>query len=223
MALPRPVLIAVLGLALCAAAFMATRGAKDPSGAITASPTPAPASTPAPAKHHPAKHQPAKVHKAAPSQSDTEAQAERALRSASQAAVPANQRDSARRAPAQQQEPAKPAHKPATATKPGSQQTAVEVTRALGKGEAVVFFFTHHGAADDQRTRQAVEMLRGRKDVMVVQAGLKELADYRPVLAGAGVSQVPSIVIVHADKPARLLEGYVDPGTLRQNVADALR
>src|SRR4051812_28652203 len=143
MALPRPVLLAVLGLALCAAAFLATRGAKDPGGAITAAPTPSPAATPAPAKHEPAKQAP-KAHKAAPSQSDTEAQAERALNRASQAAVPARERDSARKAPAQQQ-PAKPA-KP---TKPTAQQTAVEVTKALGKGDAVVFFFTHHGAADD--------------------------------------------------------------------------
>jgi hypothetical protein len=218
MALPRPVLLAVLGLALCAAAFLATRGAKDPGGAITAAPTPAPAATPAPAKQQPAKHA-SRAHKAAPSQSDTEAQAERALESASQAATPSNRHESARKAPADQA-PAKPAPKPA---KPTPQQTAVEVTRALGKGDAVVFFFTHHGAADDQRTRQAVQTLHGDKHVMVVQAGLKELADYRPVLAGAGVSQVPSIVIVHADKPARLLEGYVDPGTLRQNVADALR
>src|SRR3954471_10423241 len=131
MALPRPVLLAVLGLALCAAAFLATRGAKDPGGAITAAPTPAPEATPAPAKHEPAKHaaKPAKAHKAAPTQTDTEAQAERALNRASQAAVPARERDSARKAPAQQQ-PAKPA-KPA---KPTAQQTAVEVTKALGKG-----------------------------------------------------------------------------------------
>jgi hypothetical protein len=68
-----------------------------------------------------------------------------------------------------------------------------------------------------------VATLQGSKDVMIVQAGLKDLADYRPVLAGAGVSQVPSIVIVRAEQPARLIEGYVDRGTLRQAVADALR
>src|SRR5919205_188999 len=52
MAVPRPVLLALLGVALCAAAFLATRGARDPGGAITSVPTPAPA-TPAvkPAKH----------------------------------------------------------------------------------------------------------------------------------------------------------------------------
>jgi hypothetical protein len=31
------------------------------------------------------------------------------------------------------------------------------------------------------------------------------------------------VVVAHAGKPARLLEGYVDSGTLRQTIADALR
>jgi hypothetical protein len=216
MAVPRPVLLAVLGLALCAAAFLATRGAKDPEGAITVAPTPAPAA-PEAAKPAP------KAHKAAPART-TEAEAERALRRAAEAAAPGT--DHARKAPAEREraasKPARPADKPAAKPRT-AQQTAIEVTRALGQGDVVVFFFTHHGAADDQRTRQAVESLHGQKHVVVVQAGLEDLADYRPVLAGAGVSQVPSIVVVHADKPARLLEGYVDPGTLRQNVADALR
>ncbi|MEA2448930.1 MAG: hypothetical protein QOG63_862 [Thermoleophilaceae bacterium] len=217
MAVPRPVLLAVLALALCAAAFLATRGAKDPQGAITAAPTPAPAAAPPAAKHHAPK--PAKTHKAAPPAGATEAAAERAVSRGARAAQAATGTDRARKARAGAQ-PAKPQPKPA---KPTAQQTAVEVTKALGAGDVVVFFFTHHGAADDQRTRQAVQALHGRKHVVVVEAGLEQLADYRPVLAGAGVSQVPSIVVVHADKPARLLEGYVDPGTLRQTVADALR
>jgi hypothetical protein len=216
MAVPRPVLLAVLGLALCAAAFLATRGAKDPAGAITAAPTPAPAATPAKTDKPGAK-----THKSTATAKETERQAERALNRAAEVATPgsAAKPDTARKAPAEERA-AKPDAKPAG---PSAHDTAVEVTRALGQGDAVVFFFTHHGAADDQRTRQAVASLRGQKRVMVVQAGLKDLADYRPVLAGAGVSQVPSIVIVRADKPARLLEGFVDRGTLRQNVADALR
>src|ERR671911_276638 len=42
MAVPRPVLLALLGLALLAAAFLSTRGARDPGGAVTAAPAPAP-------------------------------------------------------------------------------------------------------------------------------------------------------------------------------------
>ena len=180
MALPRPVLFALLGLALCAAAFMATRGAREPGGSsVTATPA-----APAPA-----------VHKAAP---------------------------------------AKAAHKPKPvahkAAKPqvapqrsATQRTALTVTKALGRGDAVVFFFTRPGAADDTGTREAVRAMQGRPHVTVVRAGLKDLTAFRPVLSGAGVSQVPAVVVAHAGKPARLLEGYVDSGTLRQTIADALR
>src|SRR4051812_44267537 len=42
MAVPRPVLLALLGVALCAAALLATRGARDPGGAVTSVPTQAP-------------------------------------------------------------------------------------------------------------------------------------------------------------------------------------
>ena len=38
MTLPRPVLIALLGLALCAAAFLATRSANDTGSAVTTTP-----------------------------------------------------------------------------------------------------------------------------------------------------------------------------------------
>src|SRR4051794_22189898 len=179
MAVPRPVLLGLLGLALCAAAFMATRGAREPGGDSVAA---APAA-PAPAVHKPA---PAKVavHKAA-----------------------------------------KPASKPqaAPAHRSRAQRTAVKVTKALAQGDAVVFFFTRAGAADDTGTREAVKAVQGRPHVTVVRAGLKDLTAFRPVLSGAGVSQVPAVVVAHAGKPARLLEGYVDSGTLRQTIADALR
>jgi hypothetical protein len=210
MAVPRPVLLALLGLALCVAAFLATRGADDPSESITASPTPAPV---APAKQgagpdaKAAKRAEAK--KAEPAD-ETKADAERALERA--------QKEAGTQKPAKP-EPAKPAQPPAESR----QDVAVRVTSALGRGDAVVFLFTHHGAADDTSTRLAVKSLAGQKHVTVVRAGLEDLAEFRPVLSGAGVSQVPSIVVAHADKPARLLEGYVDPGTLRQYVADALR
>jgi hypothetical protein len=206
MAVPRPVLLALLGLALCAAAFLATRGAQDPGGEITVAPTPAPA-TSAPKASKPAKKADAAPAPKPAERNDIQGQADRALEGAEAAA-----RESSGR-------PAKPAAPAERST----HDTAIAVTRALGKGDVVVFFFTHHGAADDQQTRQAVETLQDVKDVMIVKAGLEQLADYRPVLAGAGVSQVPSIVIVRAEKPARLIEGYVDRGTLRQAVADALR
>src|SRR2546423_8056118 len=62
MTLPRPVLIAILGLALCAAAFLATRSANDTGSTVTSVP-----SQPSPIVKHPgaksAKHA-ANAHKA---------------------------------------------------------------------------------------------------------------------------------------------------------------
>src|SRR4051794_27614959 len=193
MAVPRPVLLALLGLALCAAAFMATRGAREPGGdSVAAAPV-----TPAPA-----------VHKAAPAKAKP--------------AKPAKAADKAPVHKAATPQP-KPQPKPAAPQRTAAERTAVKVTKALGRGDAVVFFFTRAGAADDTGTRQAVQAAQGRPHVMVVRAGLEDLTTFRPVLSGAGVSQVPAVVVAHAGKPARLLEGYVDSGTLRQTIADALR
>jgi hypothetical protein len=185
MAVPRPVLLALLGLALCAAAFMATRGAREPGGdSVTANPA-----TPAPV-----------LHKSAPGKAVTKANpAHKAL---------------------------KPQPKPQAAPAPhrtGAERTAVKVKSALAKGDAVVFFFTRAGAADDTGTRAAVRAVQNNPHVTVVRAGLADLTAFRPVLSGAGVSQVPAVVVAHAGKPARLIEGYVDSGTLRQTIADALR
>jgi hypothetical protein len=192
MAVPRPVLLALLGLALCAAAFLSTRGARDSGGAVTAAPAPAPV---------------------APS---------------TEAAKPAVQTDKQKAAPADTAKPAAPAD-PAKAQSPAIGQQiniaakSAVVTEALDSGDAVVFFFSRPGPADDTGTRGAVNALRGEDRVTVISAGLNELSAFRPVLSGAGVSQVPAVVVAHAGKPARLLQGYVDGGTLRQTVADALR
>jgi nucleoid-associated protein YgaU len=198
MALPRPVLLALLGLALIASALLATRGAADPDGAVTAPPAP----TPAP-----------KVEAATP----TPAPAAKAKAKAAAAA----------KAQKAKVEAAKPAAKPAPA-KPKAAQTGIPakltpVVRALARGDAVVLFLTRTGAADDAATRKAVASVKGMRNVSVVQAGLDDLVDYRSVLSGAGVSQVPAVVIVRTGHKATLIEGFVDGKTLRQNIADALR
>src|SRR6476659_6047008 len=86
MTLPRPVLIAILGLALCAAAFLATRSANDTGSTVTpvqSQPTPIvkhPAAKPAkPVKHAGAG---AQAHKAAPAHESTAAKANAAARAA---------------------------------------------------------------------------------------------------------------------------------------------
>jgi hypothetical protein len=201
MTLPRPVLLALLGLALCAAAFLATRSASDTGGAVTSSP---PAAAPAPVKkptvpgrkaitpaHRPAAHPAAKAH--APG---------------AQATKP--------RAAVEPQTPAVPAPAPAVAK-------VLPAIKALGRGDVVVFFVTRPGPADDTGTRNAVRSVAHEKGVSVFTIGLDQLEAYRPVLSGAGVSQVPAVVVYRAGRKARLLQGFVDPATLRQTVADARR
>ena len=160
MTLPRPVLIALLGVALCAAAFLATRSASDTNSAVTTV-------TPQP--------QTPQVHKAA-----------------------------------------KPAVSPQVAK-------TLPAIKALARGDVVVFFFTQPGAADDTGTREAVKTLKGEKGVSVFTIGLDDLETFGPVLNGAGVSQVPAVVIVRAGQKGHLLQGYVDSRTLHQTVADARR
>jgi hypothetical protein len=202
MTLPRPVLIALLGLALCAAAFLATRSANDTGSAVTtAPPAPQPVTPAKPAAHPAVKPHASKpnAHKAAPAQH----------KPATKEAAPAT-----------------PATKPQTAPAPAASPEVAKTlpaVKALGRGDVVVFFFTHAGPADDTGARQAVNAIRHDKGVSVFTVDLQDLANYRPVLAGAGVSQVPAIVVVRAGKKGRLVQGFVDARTLRQTVADARR
>jgi hypothetical protein len=203
MTLPRPVLIAVLGLALCAAAFLATRSANDTGSAVTSVP-----SQPSPIVKHPAvkPHKPGvKAHKAVPVKPSAAAKANAAARAATQ--------------PQTTTKPAKPA-KPAV---PAEVEKTLPAIRALASGKVVAFFFTQPGAADDTGAAIAVRALAQDKSVKVFKVGLADLETYRPVLAGAGVSQIPAIVVVKAGHKGRLLQGFVDARTLRQTVADARR
>ena len=49
---------------------------------------------------------------------------------------------------------------------------------------------------------------------------ITKLARYRRVVTDLGVTQAPAVVIVGSDRKARLLEGFIDAGTLRQQVKD---
>ncbi len=61
------------------------------------------------------------------------------------------------------------------------------------------------------------------KRVKVVKADLADVGAFRPMLSQLEISQVPATAIVRPGRQAVLLQGFVDAGTLRQNVADALR
>jgi hypothetical protein len=202
MAVPRPVLLALVGLALLASVFLVTRSGTNDSVSSTSAPV-KPAVTP---------------RAAAPSHA-RKARAHRATAA----------RDARRRhAPAKPANAAKAPAKTAVAgdvAPAGSnvQQRVLAAARALAEDRVVVFFFTNPGAADDVGARVAMKSLRRVPGVEIFDASLDEVAAYRPMLSNVGISQIPSTVIVRPGRKAILIQGFVDAGTLLQNVADALR
>jgi len=98
------------------------------------------------------------------------------------------------------------------------------VSKAFADKRVVIIFFTRRGAADDSATDRSVRAVGRSRRVAVFRDRIGNLGDYRRVVTGLGVSQTPSIVVVRPDsRKARLIEGFVDEGSLRQAVADALR
>jgi hypothetical protein len=203
MAVPRPVLLAILGLALCVTALIAVRGVGTGEDDAVA---PAPIPT-------------APVDKAEPT-------------------APGARGRARTRPSAEQSTPVKPAEKAdknAAADKAEKKLTksqvaelkadaqVVSVAKALGQNDVVVLFFSRPGAADDTGTEQAVKKLDGTKGLQIFSPNFADLEDYRPILAGVGVAQVPAIVIVKPGRKAQLVEGFVDRQSLRQQVEDALR
>jgi hypothetical protein len=186
MAVPRPVLIALLGLAALVAVFLATRNSQNES--VTPPATPAKPAAPK--------------------------------------SVPGAQ-NKASRPESRQAQPTKPEAK-AAPKKPKSPADDVppqvrKAAAALEQDKVVVFFFTKPGAADDTLSRLSVRKIEGMKGVEVFKADIADVGSYRPMLSQLEISQVPATAIVRPGKRAVLLQGYVDAGTLRQNVADALR
>jgi len=194
MALPRPALLGILGALLIAATFMVMHRGGGSSN--PPAPTPAPphvASKPAPAKH--AAAAPAKPVKHAVTKHTT------AKKSAPvKVKVPAGQEAGA------------------------SVGLPVKVAQAFAKKQVVVLYFGATGA-DDTLTADSVRTLKASAGhgVAVFMDKLSNLADYRRVVEGLDVSQAPSIVIVDRAKQAQVLEGFIDAGSLRQDVADVAR
>lgn len=113
----------------------------------------------------------------------------------------------------------KPAKPKAKAAKPTG--LPVPVAAAVRKGRTTVIFFRQREGADDAATARAVGAQRGRKNVAVFTASIKDLDRYRAVVAGLGITQAPAVVILGKEGKARLIEGFIDPPTLAQEVADA--
>jgi hypothetical protein len=57
----------------------------------------------------------------------------------------------------------------------------------------------------------------------VFSAPISKLNDYRRLISGLDISSAPATVVVGRDRKARVLEGFLDGGTLRQEVQDTKR
>ena len=173
--LPRPALIAAIGVLLLAATFLVTQAGDD--GGVSVS---TPAETTA-----------------------TET-----------ATTPTDTGE----APA---EPAEP-KQPAVEAGPGLPS---EVARALNDEKVVVLFFYEPAASDDQATRAAIRAVRQAgtgADVALFQDTVARISDYRRVVSSLGISQSPAMVVIDNDRKARLFQGFLDSGTIRQTIRDAL-
>jgi hypothetical protein len=195
MALPRPALLGILGALLVLATFVATHKIGKSHSSVTPPAAAQAAHKPAPAKH--AAGTPAK-HAAAPAKPVKHAAVKRSA--PVKVNVPAGQEAGA------------------------ALGLPLDVARAFAKKQVVVLYFGAKGA-DDSLTAGSVRTLKSNAGhgVAVFMDKLSNLADYRRVVEGLNVSQAPSIVIVNRAHKARLYEGFIDAGSLRQYVADVTR
>jgi hypothetical protein len=84
-----------------------------------------------------------------------------------------------------------------------------------------VLAFFQKRSADDAATREAVTAVKRRHLAAVYTDSIDQIGRYGPVVGNLGIHQAPSVVIIDAKKHARLVEGYVDPESLAQEVSDA--
>jgi hypothetical protein len=200
MPISRPLLIALVAAVVAVFGFYAAqsmRNSTDASAPVVAT-APSEAPTDAPEASRPSKSQ-------APSRSRASSKSSTAHRAS------ATGKSSVARKP-------RAARKPATARAAG---VPAPVGRALDARKRIVLFFYKPGSADDRATARAVAELRGQRGLAVFTDPIGRLARYRGVIGELGISQAPAVVIVGRNRTARVIEGYVDPATLAQDVTDA--
>jgi hypothetical protein len=114
-------------------------------------------------------------------------------------------------------------HKPVQPrVKPG-QGLPAAVATALDRHQVVVLFFYEPAGADDQATRAAINAARtAGPGVRLFTDTVAHISNYRRVIGSLGISQPPAMVVIDRKRQARLLEGYLDAGTIRQTVRDSL-
>jgi hypothetical protein len=198
MALPRPALLGIIGALLVAIAFTASHKLGKSGSSATPTPAPAHVATPKPAHATNAGSKPVKHAAAAPAKPVKHSAAKKSA--------------------------------PVKASTPAGQEAGaavglpIKVAQAFAKHQVVVLYFGGAGA-DDTLTADSVRALKASAGhgTAVFMDKLSNLADYRRVVEGLNVSQAPSIVIVDRSQKAQVLEGFIDAGSLRQDVADVAR
>lgn len=127
-------------------------------------------------------------------------------------------------APAKPKLPPKEGKRANARTRPRRASKPARAVAAVKRGETVVVLFSDGRGADTTETSRSVRALRRRAPkVRVFIDSLASFEAYQPLVGNLGVSQSPSVVIVGRGAEARVVEGYVDPRTLRQQVLDARR
>lgn len=192
MAVSRPFVLVVLGALLAVATFASMRSAADRAEAKDTAAAPAVTKPASPAK-------PATPPKTVPAKPKT-------------LTAPAP--------PTQAKPEPKPKVMPKKKAAPAVKGVPPKVAKALAARRTVVLFFRQPGA-DDDATQSAVRSLRGKKNVSVFSDRIANLARYRRVIAGLGITQAPAVAIVGKSRRAVVIEGFVDQGTLTQQVIDA--
>ena len=98
----------------------------------------------------------------------------------------------------------------------------LKAERGVAQGRKVVIFFSNPRGSDDQAVGDAMRSLdRETRNVVVLTDHVGNVDEYGSMVEDLGVSQTPAVVVIDSRGTARLLEGYVDPESLVQVVADA--
>ena len=197
MAISRPIVLAVVGALVALTAFYATMGAR---------------------RAEDGSNEPARLaDRDSAKQGAKKAESRSTPAGADKTAATGTASGNGTAAKQSQAAPGRAAAKPEPAARPG---LPADVARALAADRTVVLFFYQRGAADDAATAKAVAAIRGHTRAKIFTASISRAADYRTLTTGVGLSQAPAIVILRKGRSAQLVEGFVDPETLAQQVAD---
>jgi hypothetical protein len=99
-------------------------------------------------------------------------------------------------------------------------RTSQAVERAIRANKRVVLFFHQSRGVDDPVIAASVARVRADRSAVVFADNVDNLAAYGRAISEVGVTRAPSVVIIGKSGKARLIEGYIDPAALAQEVAD---